>query len=123
VSEIAATIYLQEGSYVMNVDKINKYVEKGNFDKLIDIAGGKDLEMSLAAITALANIKKDESFNFMVNNLHNSNKQIRLAVIAGMGNLAMARGKTHLRHLADTDQDKEIVAAANDAIVKLFDAR
>jgi hypothetical protein len=107
----------------MNVDKINKFAEKGNIDKLIDIADGKDIEMAKAAMSALSKIKKDESFNYFVMNLRNSNKELRLAAIAGLGNLAMARGRTHLRHMADTDQDKDIVAAANAADAKLADAK
>jgi hypothetical protein len=107
----------------MNVDKINKFAEKGNIDKLIGIAEGKDIEMAKAAFAALSKIKKDESFNFFIMNLRNSNKELRLAAIAAIANLGMARGRTHLRHLADTDQDKDIIAAANAADAKLVDAR
>lgn len=107
----------------MNADKINKYAEKGNIDKLIGIADGKDIEMAKAAISALAKIKKDESFNYLVVNLRNANKEKRLAAIEAMGDIGYARGRTHLSHIADTDTDQEIINAARAASIKLADAK
>lgn len=107
----------------MKYAKIEKYAQKGKFDKLIGIAEGKDLEMSKAAIAALATIKKDESFNFLVVALRNPNKEIRLATIEALGEIGMARGRTHLSHLADTDPDQEIATAAREAAAKLANSK
>lgn len=103
----------------MNVDKILKFVEKGNVDKLADIADGKDLDMAKAAISGMAKIKRDESFNYMISNIRNSNKERRLAVIAALGDLGMPRAKTHLRHVIETDTDKDIVEAAKQADARI----
>lgn len=107
----------------MNVDKILKYAESGKIDKLVDIADGKDMEMAKAAIAALAKVKKDESFNYFVSNLRTPNKERRLAIISAMGDYGAARGKTHLRHLIDTETDPDIVATAKVADAKLTGAK
>jgi len=109
--------------FFMNLDKISKYAEKGNIDKLIGIADGKDIEMAKAAFAALGKIRKDESFNYLVVNLRNSNKEKRLAAIEAMGNIGYARGRTHLSHVADTETDPYIVNAARAAAIKLADAK
>ncbi|NLM62552.1 MAG: HEAT repeat domain-containing protein [Clostridiales bacterium] len=107
----------------MKIEKIEKLAQKGKFEKLISIAEGKDIEMAKAAISALGTIRKDESFNFLVVALRNPNKEIRLAAIEAMGNIGMDRGRTHLRHLADTETDEDIVAAAREAANKLMNAK
>lgn len=79
--------------------------------------------MAKAAITALGTIKKDECFNYLVVALRNPNKEIRLAAIEAIGNIGFPRGRTHLSHLADTDPDEDIVAAAREAAGKLMNSK
>jgi HEAT repeat protein len=107
----------------MSTEKINKYVAKGKLNKLIAIADGKDADLAKAAIMAMAQIKKDESFNYLVVNLRNKNKELRLAAIEALGNIGFERGKSHLTHIADTETDQEIAAAARAAYIKLADAK
>lgn len=103
----------------MNIGKINKLASKGNVEKLAKMAEGKDIEEAKAAIEAIATIKKDESFNFLISNLRHPNKELRLAIIAAIGDLGMARAKVHLRHVIDNDTDVDVVNVAKTADAKL----
>lgn len=105
----------------MSNRKIEKFTKSGKIDKLIGIADGKDIDLSKEAIAALATIRKDESFNYLVVNLRNSKKEIRLAAIKALGEIGYPRGRTHLAHIVETDSDNEIIEAAREAALKLMD--
>jgi HEAT repeat protein len=103
----------------MSIRKIEKFARKEKIDKLIKIADGKNVELATKAIEALATVKKDESFNYLVICLRNPNKDIRLAAIRGLGDIGFERCRTHLAHVIDTDTDKDIIEAAKEASLKI----
>jgi len=108
----------------MKAEEFKTLAENNKYEKIIKKAQKldkkeKNAALVVAAIEALATIKRDECFNYIVEHIRDTNKEIRIAAIKGLADIGYDRGKTHIMHMIQSETDPDILAALKDAERKL----
>lgn len=99
-----------------SIDKIAKFIEKGNGKKLAKIAVGSNKEDALKAIEALGKVGGDEASNALMKLIMNPDKNIRIASAKAMGEMGNPHLKAHLQNLMRVDKDQDVIDAVMDAL-------
>ena len=108
------------GSIEKKMEKIKALGTKGNWQKLVKIAGNKDASLRAAAATALSSIKADESYNTLVNLTRDSDKSVRKAAVVALGILGRKSGQDHVRHAMEGETDPDFIKACQTAISQII---
>lgn len=88
--------------------QIDKAVAKKKAAPLIKLAGSKDKQVRLAAITGLGKVETDESFNLMIPLLHDPDPDVRGAAAIALGEMGNAHAKAHLSYHIDKESDAKV---------------
>lgn len=104
-----------------NIDKINRYAEKGKVSKILPYLKSKNQETRIAAIRALGNCEKNEE---AINNLTSmmpfvTDKAERIAVFDALGNLGKEQSFYQISHYFDKETDPEIREVMRKAMGKI----
>jgi HEAT repeat protein len=100
--------------------KIKGYVEQENTGKLVKLAAyGNPMEIRLAAIDALKEIKMDElCVNTLMSLLNEENKEIKIAACNSLKRVGTKREVNVLFHKAELEEDEETAKALTTAAVE-----
>ena len=93
---------------------IEKAIKKNNSGALIDLAGNKDAEVSMAAIAGLGSIGDQEAVNFLISQLGNPQAEVRVAVAKAMGVI----GDKHTKAFVSAQMSKETDEAVRQALTE-----
>jgi HEAT repeat protein len=100
--------------------KIKDYAEQENTGKLVKLASvGNPMEVRLAAIDALKEIKRDElCVNTLMSLLNEDTKEIKLAACNSLKRVGTKREVDVLFHKAEQEEDEEVKKALTEAAVE-----
>ena len=110
------------GSIEKKMEKIKALGTKGNWQKLVKIAGNKDASLRAAAASALANIKVDEAYNTLVNLTRDGDKSVRKAAVVALGIMGRKSGQDHVRHAMEGETDPDFIQACQTAISQIINS-
>lgn len=106
------------------LEKIQKYVKKGNADKLAVLASGKEKEIRMAAIEGLGEvISNEKALNTLVGMLEDGDADIRRAVVAAMGKSEGSYVETQLRYCLSHEKDEKVLETARESLTKVKEKR
>lgn len=100
--------------------KIKGYVEQENTGKLVKLASyGNPMEIRLAAIDALKEIKMDVlCVDTLMSLLNEDNKEIKIAACNSLKRVGTKREVDVLFHKAELEEDEETAKALSNAAVE-----
>lgn len=101
------------------MEKIEKYIAKGNEGKLLKLINDKDMDVRLAAIDGLSRIGQDGAFNALIAMLTDDNAAVRAAGARGLGQMKNEHAKAHLAHRLELEKDESVLASLKAAIAAL----
>nr|WP_296832751.1 HEAT repeat domain-containing protein [uncultured Marvinbryantia sp.] len=102
------------------LEKVQKYVKKGNADKLAALANDKDKEIRMAAIEGLGEINSNErALNTLVGLLEDDDADIRRAVVAALGKSEGSYVETQLRYCLSHEKDERVLETAKESLARM----
>ncbi len=101
------------------LEKVEKYIAKGNEEKLLKLAGEKELDVRLAVIEGLGKIGQDNGFNTLIISLTDEEPAIRAASAKALGVMKNEHAKAHLVHRLELEKDETVLQAIKGAIAEL----
>ena len=110
------------GSIEKKMEKIKALGAKGNWQKLVKIAGNKDASLRSAAATALANIKVDEAYNTLVNLTRDPDLSVQKAAVVALGIMGRKSGQDHVRHVMNSATDADLIKACQTSISQIINS-
>lgn len=106
------------------IEKIQKYVKKGNADKLAAMASDKDKEIRMAAIQGLGEvISNEKALNTLVALLEDGDADIREAAVAALGKSEGSYVETQLRYCLSHEKDERVVKTARESLARVREKR
>ena len=96
---------------------VEKATKKGNVGSLIDLAGNKDGEVSMAAIAGLGNVGGQEASNFLVSRLGSPEPEVRIAIAHALGAIGDKHTKAFLSAQMSKETKPEVKEAMREAMV------
>ena len=101
------------------MDKIEKWVEKGNTGKLEKVLAKGTTEEKKAVIEALGRIGGEDAINLLIGNLRSSDTEVRKASVTALGQAGATRAIEFLRKITRDEPDSEIADLARESMHKL----
>lgn len=101
------------------LEKVEKYIAKGNEAKLLKFINDKELPVRLAVIEGLGKIGQDDGFNNLIMLLTDADPAIRAASAQALGVLKNEHAKAHLAHRLELEKDETVLQAIKGAIAEL----
>jgi HEAT repeat protein len=101
------------------MDKIEKWVEKGNTGKLEKILSKGSVQEKAAAIEALGRIGGEDAINLLVASLRSADLEVRKASVVAIGQTGATRAMEFLRKITRDEPDSEISDLARESMHKL----
>lgn len=101
------------------MDKIEKWIEKGNTGKLEKILSKGSTEEKVAAIEAIGRIGGEAAINLLTTNLRSADIEVRKASVVALGQTGATRAMEFLRKITRDEPDSEIADLAREAMHKL----
>jgi HEAT repeat protein len=96
--------------------KVAKAIEKQNTKALIDLANTRDTELRIAAIAGLGRVGGDDSANYLITQLGNTEPQIRIAVAEALGVMGDMHTKAHVSAQLNKETDPQVREAISKAM-------
>jgi HEAT repeat protein len=100
----------------VSLKKIDKWSSKKKAGKLIKALSVNELEIRLAAIKALGNIKEESIMYELLTFLKNPDPAMRLASLESLGKIANGRSFEYIRQMWETEADKKVREEAQRAM-------
>ena len=102
------------------LEKIQKYIKKGNVDKLVAAADSKEKEIRMAAIEGLGEVSSEEkALNALVSLMENEDSDIRRAAVVALGKAKGSYVETQLRYCLSHENDEWVLEAARDSMARV----
>lgn len=99
-------------------EKIAKWAEKGNAEKLIKAAASKKPNIKLAAVKALGNVDDDQVFNLLITCLRDRSPEVKLAAMDSLKKLKAKKAVEHVKSLVN-DTNPQVVDKAREVLKQL----
>lgn len=103
----------------VDLQKIEKWKQKGKVAKLIKVLSEKNLDLRLAAIEALGSIEDNDAMNNLILALRDPNPSIRAAAADALGNMGNQRSIEFVRKLSVNDENEDVREKASRAFLKI----
>ena len=101
------------------LSKISKMVDKNQAEKLENLLKDKDQTVVLAAIDGLGQCTGDTAFNALVGLILSPDVQVRTHAILALGTMGIPKARTFLLHQKETETDKSVLTAIEEALKKI----
>ena len=101
------------------MDKIEKWVEKGNTGKLEKILSKGSAQEKAAVLEALGRTGGEDAINLLISSLRSADPEIRKASVVAIGQTGTTRAMEFLRKITRDEPDSEIAVLAREAMHKL----
>lgn len=88
--------------------KVEKAIEKGKVDKLLELILDKDEQVRLAAIDGLAQLKAEDAVNPLVTLLRDASATVRIHAAQALGAIGDPHSKAHIAHAAAVEKDESV---------------
>jgi len=105
------------------MDKIDKWVEKGNTGKLEKILSKGSAGEKAAVIEALGRIGGEDAVNILISSLRSADLEVRKAAVIALGQSGATRSMEFLRKITRDEPDSEIADMAREAMHKLAESK
>lgn len=101
------------------MDKIEKWIEKGNAGKLEKILSKGNAQEKAALIDALGRSGNEDAVNLLISYLRSEDMEIRKASVAALGQTGATRAMEFLRKITRDEHDTELAELARESMHKL----
>ena len=98
------------GLFGSKLDKIEKYAQKGNADKLKGMVGDKKPEVRFAAIDALGRCSDEVAFNTLTTLINTPDAETRIHVVRSLAATKQPKVRAFLEHREDLETDPKVKA-------------
>lgn len=105
------------------MEKIEKWVEKGNTGKLEKMLGKGSSQEKAAVIDALGRVGGEDAVNLLISNLRSTDMEIRKASVTALGQTGAVRAMEFLRKITRDEPDSEIADLAREAMHNLASSK
>lgn len=101
------------------MEKIEKWIEKGNADKLQKILDKGSQEEKAEVLKALGKIGNEHAVNLLVGNLRSPDQELRKGCVIALGETGECRAMEFLRKITRDEPGSALADLARDAMHKL----
>jgi HEAT repeat protein len=101
------------------MDKIEKWIEKGNVDKLQKILDKGSREEKAEVFEALGKIGNEHAINLLIANLRNADQEIKKGCVIALGETGENRAMEFLRKITRDEPGSAFADLAREAMHKL----
>ena len=98
------------GLFGSKLDKIEKYAQKGNAEKLKGMVGDKKPEVRLAAIDVLGRCSDEVAFNTLTTLINTPDAETRIHVVRALAATKQPKVRAFLEHREDLETDQKVKA-------------
>lgn len=98
------------GLFGSKLDKIEKYAQKGNAEKLKTMVNDKKPEVRLAAIDALGHCTDEVAFNTLTTLINTPDAETRIHVVRALAATKQPKVRAFLEHREDLEKDEKVKA-------------
>lgn len=98
------------GLFGSKLDKIEKYAQKGNAEKLKAMVNDKKPEVRLAAIDALGRCTDEVAFNTLTTLINAPDAETRIHVVRALAATKQPKVRAFLEHREDLEKDEKVKA-------------
>lgn len=91
--------------------KVEKAIEKGKKDKLLEFILDKDETVRLAAIDGLAKLKAEDAVNPIITLLRDTSAPVRIHAAQALAAIGDPHSKAHIAHAVEAEKDEKVKEA------------
>ena len=101
------------------MNAVEKAISKNNAGALIRLCGGKERDISLAAIAGLGKVGGDEASHYLVTLLQSTDADVRIATAHALADIGDMHTKAFLTAQKKKETDPKVIAALSEAMSRI----